>query len=234
MTVRHALLALLSEGPKYGLQLRQEFEARTGGVWPLNVGQVYTTLQRLERDGQVVAASGTVPETVRRLALRAGERTAGQLVVGLRTGTSSLDTTDETTLAIVAPALAQTLLAGELAWQLQNSRAELITAVEDERRRLRRDLHDGLGPTLTGVAFAVDAPRAASALTRPDVRVKAPVFVALSEELFTRCRVDGLSMPRMTAFLTCCALTRPRISVRKSCGRSDQRRPPRATLPKRR
>ena len=53
MTVRHALLALLSEGPKYGLQLREEFEARTGEVWPLNVGQVYTTLQRLERDGLV-------------------------------------------------------------------------------------------------------------------------------------------------------------------------------------
>jgi DNA-binding PadR family transcriptional regulator len=53
VSVRHALLALLSEGPKYGLQLRQEFESRTGDVWPLNVGQVYTTLQRLERDGLV-------------------------------------------------------------------------------------------------------------------------------------------------------------------------------------
>jgi DNA-binding PadR family transcriptional regulator len=57
MSVRHALLALLSEGPKYGLQLREEFEARTGEVWPLNVGQVYTTLQRLERDG-LVASDG--------------------------------------------------------------------------------------------------------------------------------------------------------------------------------
>ncbi|MBA2283359.1 MAG: PadR family transcriptional regulator [Actinomycetota bacterium] len=53
MTVRHALLALLSEGPKYGLRLGQEFEARTGEIWPLNTGQVYTTLQRLERDGLV-------------------------------------------------------------------------------------------------------------------------------------------------------------------------------------
>jgi DNA-binding PadR family transcriptional regulator len=53
MSVPHALLALLSEGPKYGLQLREEFEERTGEVWPLNVGQVYTTLQRLERDGYV-------------------------------------------------------------------------------------------------------------------------------------------------------------------------------------
>jgi len=53
MSVRHAMLALLTEGPKYGLQLHQEFEAGTGEVWPLNVGQVYTTLQRLERDGLV-------------------------------------------------------------------------------------------------------------------------------------------------------------------------------------
>ncbi len=53
MSVRHALLGLLSEGPKYGHQLRQEFEEQTADVWPLNVGQVYTTLQRLERDGLV-------------------------------------------------------------------------------------------------------------------------------------------------------------------------------------
>jgi DNA-binding PadR family transcriptional regulator len=56
MSIRHALLALLAEKPRYGLQLRQEFEARTGDVWPLNVGQVYTTLQRLERDGLVESA----------------------------------------------------------------------------------------------------------------------------------------------------------------------------------
>jgi DNA-binding PadR family transcriptional regulator len=53
VSVRHALLGLLTEGPKYGHQLRQEFEVKTGDVWPLNVGQVYTTLQRLERDGMV-------------------------------------------------------------------------------------------------------------------------------------------------------------------------------------
>lgn len=53
MSIRHGLLALLSEGPKYGYQLRSEFEERTGSTWPLNVGQVYTTLGRLERDGLV-------------------------------------------------------------------------------------------------------------------------------------------------------------------------------------
>ena len=53
MTVRNALLALLEQGPMYGYQLRAEFERRTGATWPLNVGQVYTTLSRLERDGFV-------------------------------------------------------------------------------------------------------------------------------------------------------------------------------------
>ena len=53
MSVKQGLMALLAEGPMYGAQLRVEFEERTGGTWPLNVGQVYTTLNRLERDGLV-------------------------------------------------------------------------------------------------------------------------------------------------------------------------------------
>jgi DNA-binding PadR family transcriptional regulator len=53
MSVPYALLALLQDGPKYGLRLQNDFESRTGEVWPLNIGQVYTTLQRLERDGLV-------------------------------------------------------------------------------------------------------------------------------------------------------------------------------------
>lgn len=57
MSVRHALLALLEQGPMYGYQLRTEFEGRTGATWPLNIGQVYTTLARLERDGMIEAAS---------------------------------------------------------------------------------------------------------------------------------------------------------------------------------
>ena len=56
MSIKFSLLALLSEGPNYGYQLKQEFEERTGGTWPLNIGQVYTTLERLERDGLVVRA----------------------------------------------------------------------------------------------------------------------------------------------------------------------------------
>ncbi|MGZ5400074.1 MAG: PadR family transcriptional regulator [Nocardioides sp.] len=58
MSVKQALLALLEQGPMYGYQLRAEFEQRTGATWPLNVGQVYTTLSRLERDGLVEQVDG--------------------------------------------------------------------------------------------------------------------------------------------------------------------------------
>jgi DNA-binding PadR family transcriptional regulator len=57
MSIKHGLLALLRAEPKYGYQLRGEFEAATGSTWPLNIGQVYTTLTRLERDGLVQAAT---------------------------------------------------------------------------------------------------------------------------------------------------------------------------------
>jgi len=75
MSVPYALLALLSEGPKYGLRLQNEFESKTGQVWPLNVGQVYTTLQRLERDGLVQSDDGDAERSRKRyLMTSAGRR----------------------------------------------------------------------------------------------------------------------------------------------------------------
>ncbi len=53
MSVRQSLLAILAQGPCYGYQLRAEFDRRTGSTWTLNVGQIYNTLDRLERDGLV-------------------------------------------------------------------------------------------------------------------------------------------------------------------------------------
>ena len=83
MSIRHSLLALLSEGPKYGFQLRQEFETSTGEVWPLNVGQVYTTLQRLERDG--LAQSDDVEEDERQKNYRITPEGGEELSQWLRT-----------------------------------------------------------------------------------------------------------------------------------------------------
>jgi DNA-binding PadR family transcriptional regulator len=56
VSVRQSLLAILNQGPCYGYQLRSEFDRRTGSTWPINVGQIYNTLDRLERDGLVQKA----------------------------------------------------------------------------------------------------------------------------------------------------------------------------------
>jgi DNA-binding PadR family transcriptional regulator len=68
MSIKHGLLALLERGPSHGYQLRAEFDAATGSTWPLNVGQVYSTLDRLQRDG-LVAQDGE-PDAEGRIAYR--------------------------------------------------------------------------------------------------------------------------------------------------------------------
>lgn len=62
MSVRQSLLAILDQGNCYGYQLKSEFDRRTGSTWPLNVGQVYNTLERLERDGLVERTDGEAEE----------------------------------------------------------------------------------------------------------------------------------------------------------------------------
>jgi len=83
VSVRYALLASLSEGPKYGLQLREELAARTGEVWPLNVGQLYATLGRLERDGLVESDATEAAGPHKHFRITAGG--AGELAAWLRT-----------------------------------------------------------------------------------------------------------------------------------------------------
>ena len=83
MSVRYALLASLSEGPKYGLQLREELAARTGEVWPLNVGQLYATLGRLERDGLVESDATEAAGPHKKF--RVTPSGAGELAAWLRT-----------------------------------------------------------------------------------------------------------------------------------------------------
>lgn len=56
MSVRHSLLVILAQGQCYGHQLRQEFDRRTGGTWSINAGQVYQTLDRLQRDKLIETA----------------------------------------------------------------------------------------------------------------------------------------------------------------------------------
>jgi two-component system, NarL family, sensor kinase len=102
---------------------------------------------------ETVAAAGTEPEHVVRRPL--GDE--ANLVVGLRTGEKALAAADERVLDIIAGPLAVAVHATMTSRALQNSREQLVAAREEERLRVRRELHDGLGPLLTGVALAADA-----------------------------------------------------------------------------
>ena len=113
----------------------------------------------LRLDDEVVAESGAEVTHTRTIALAVDNERAGSLEVGLRPGDLTLSAGDEHVLRLVGPLLAQTLRANRLAADLQVSREATVTALEEERRRLRRDLHDGLGPRLSGIAFTSDAAR---------------------------------------------------------------------------
>ena len=111
----------------------------------------------LRAGGLTVATSGT--ETTHVTSVRLDHERDAELVVGLRAGDLRLTADDRRVLSLVAPLLGQTLRARALAEDLRESRGHTITAREEERRRLRRDLHDGLGPRLSGIAFSADAAR---------------------------------------------------------------------------
>lgn len=58
MSLRFGILGLLADQPLHGYQIKQQFQDLLGGTWDVNIGQVYQTLQRLERDGLVETAGG--------------------------------------------------------------------------------------------------------------------------------------------------------------------------------
>ena len=113
----------------------------------------------LRVDGETLASSGVSSTATHTVVLTAGEERVGELEVGLRPGELSLTSADEHVLGLVAPLLALTVRSSTMAVELQQAREQSVTALEEERRRLRRDLHDGLGPRLSGIAFTADAAR---------------------------------------------------------------------------
>lgn len=132
MSVRQALLALLEEGPMYGYQLRTEFERRTGTTWPLNVGQVYTTLTRLERDG-LVAGSGTDAEghVIYQVTVAGRDEVAAWFTTPVPRGQPPRDE-----LAIKL-ALAVTVPGVDVAAVIQRQRTATVTALQDYTRLKR-------------------------------------------------------------------------------------------------
>lgn len=111
--------------------------------------------------------------------LRAGPEHVGELVVALPADQLQLAPATRSVLGLIAAPLAQALHAVRLSEQVQASRGRVIAALEEERRRMRRDLHDGLGPTLTGIAYSADA---ASNLVSSDVDGAAQVLRELRSD----------------------------------------------------
>jgi signal transduction histidine kinase len=110
-------------------------------------------------DGVEWAAYGTAPVVTESIALEYRGLTVGRLVIGVRAGEAALARADRTALELLAAPLAVAARATRLSEELQRSREEIVSSREEERRRLRRDLHDGLGTALTGIAFQADAAR---------------------------------------------------------------------------
>ncbi|WP_155338919.1 sensor histidine kinase [Acrocarpospora corrugata] len=83
----------------------------------------------------------------------------GTLVIGLRAGEHRPAPADLVVLRVLAAPLALAVHTTTLSADLRRSQGRIVAAREEERRRLRRDLHDGLGPTLTGIYFQAEAVR---------------------------------------------------------------------------
>ena len=147
MSVRHALLALLSEGPKYGLQLRDEFEARTGDVWPLNVGQVYTTLQRLERDAFVESDGGDAPGPQKHFRITAAG--SSELEEWLRTPSDTAPPRDELVIKVLVALRVPGVNVSEL---VQSHRRHLIELMQRYTRLKEEASEDDLALALVADA----------------------------------------------------------------------------------
>lgn len=146
MSVKHSLLALLTQGPRYGYQLRSEFEERTGATWPLNIGQVYTTLDRLERDG-LVEDTGDDGEGHRVYAITDAGRTE---VADWFAQPATPSTPPRNELAIKL-AIAVTTPGVDVERVIQAQRTSTLRQLQDVTRAKRSVSEDATGTELAGL-----------------------------------------------------------------------------------
>jgi signal transduction histidine kinase len=152
---------------------RLEWSAEPQAVFPLIVRTVgealrlpYVALEVGARGaGQIVAVYGGAVEVDVELPLVYGGEPLGRLLLASRPGEEGFSADDMRLLEDLARQAGAAAHAVDLTRDLQHSRERLVTAREEERRRLRRDLHDGLGPTLAGMAMRAEA---AAELTQRD------------------------------------------------------------------
>jgi DNA-binding PadR family transcriptional regulator len=154
VSVKHSILAVLQDGERYGYQLRAEFEERTGATWPLNIGQVYTTLARLERDG-LVEPSGQ--DAQNHVFYRITDLGRAELLGWFdRPVTRSERPRDELTVKL---ALAVTVAGVDVRRIVQTQRMHSLTALQDYTRVKARLVADELaaGLVLESMIFQCEA-----------------------------------------------------------------------------
>jgi DNA-binding PadR family transcriptional regulator len=152
MSVKHALLALLEQEPMYGYQLRAAFEERTAELWPLNIGQVYTTLARLERDGLVEGGERDVDgHQLYRLTDAGRAEVAGWFGSAVpRSQPPRDELAIKLALALSSPGL-------DLAAVIQRQRSATMTAMQDYTRQKRSTSDVAHGLVLDSLIFAAEA-----------------------------------------------------------------------------
>jgi DNA-binding PadR family transcriptional regulator len=131
MSIRHGILGVLSTQPTHGYGIKTQFEASTGGVWPLNVGQVYTTLTRLERDGLVQCLSSPDDEIKNWKITKSGE---AALTSWFRTPVDESQLRDELTIKILFAIVAQSV---DIRAVIQNQRSAALAKLQLLTKRKR-------------------------------------------------------------------------------------------------
>ncbi len=137
-------------------------------------------------DGEVVGEHGRRPDRIEHIPLRHAGETVGDLQIGVRAGQRQLDPLDSAVLELMAVPIGVAVRAEALSAAMRRSRQDIVAARQEERRRIRRDLHDGLASVLTGIAFQADTvvalegrnPVRATALAE---EIRAGVTVAISD-----------------------------------------------------
>jgi DNA-binding PadR family transcriptional regulator len=151
MSVRESLLAILAQGPCYGNQLRAEFDRRTGSTWPINVGQIYHTLDRLERDRLVERGESDVPSQVTYRITAAGRAEASAWLSApvIRPNATRDELTIKLALALTLPGVdVDSLIAAQL--------SETHRSVE-RAQRMRDAASEPHGPEELAAALVADA-----------------------------------------------------------------------------